>query len=115
MADPATACLIDADTFVRGRIEGDGPIEVVGQVHGSIASGDRLWVRPGGQVSAEVRAGEVRLDGQLDGDVVVAGHLEARPGAQLTGSLRATTLALAAEAKVQATVEMDLDLPSGMA
>ncbi|MEM7607385.1 MAG: polymer-forming cytoskeletal protein [Myxococcota bacterium] len=108
MTDPAG--YFAEDLIIRGRIEGEGAVEVAGTFDGPVALRGRLAVAPTGRVTGAVAADEVHVSGVLRGDVTA---VEAHIGAsgRVIGDVKASRIALDDGGVLDGTVLMDVALP----
>src|SRR5262245_48209445 len=67
--------VIGRSTRVVGRLSGDGPVIVRGDVKGSIAIRGGLSVRGGGRVEADVQAHTIDLAGEARGRISAAARV----------------------------------------
>jgi cytoskeletal protein CcmA (bactofilin family) len=118
MAAPAinsSHCLIGPRMTVRGAIVGEEDLVVEGRVEGSIALSGHLVVAEGGVVESDVEVETADIHGHVVGDIAAAVAITIHPGASVHGNLRAPRIVIEDGAHFKGAVEMDVDLPEGLA
>jgi cytoskeletal protein CcmA (bactofilin family) len=96
---------IAVGTVVRGRIQAEGDLEVLGQVEGSIATKGALEIGQGALCKSELRARRVVVRGAVAGDVHAEETLVLEPGARVVGNLSAPTVGIRPGALVRGHVQ----------
>jgi cytoskeletal protein CcmA (bactofilin family) len=96
---------IAVGTVVRGRIQAEGDLEVLGQVEGSIATKGTLEIGQGALCKSELRARRVVVRGAVAGDVHAEETLVLEPGAKVVGNLSAPTVGIRPGAQVRGHVQ----------
>lgn len=95
-----------AGTRIKGRIQGNEDIHVLGRVEGQIELEGRLTVEEGGVVKAEVRAERVLVSGTVVGNVTASDAIELTATGRVQGDLRAPTVRVAEGAKFSGLLEV---------
>jgi cytoskeletal protein CcmA (bactofilin family) len=90
---------------VRGRLTGDGDLEIRGFVEGEIVVGGDVTVEADGLVAAPVRGRRVTVRGAVRGDLVGEDAIVIEAGGRVVGDLRSPRIALAEGALVRGLVE----------
>ena len=108
-------CLIGPRITVRGALAGEDDLVVEGRVEGSIALAGHLIVAEGGVVESDVEVESVDVHGQVVGDIVAAASITIHPGARVHGNVRAPRVVIEDGAQFKGAVEMDVELPEGLA
>lgn len=88
---------------------------VEGRVEGTIQIAGHLVVAEGGVVESDVEVESVDVHGQVAGDVTASATITIHPGAQVLGNLRAPRIIIDEGAHFQGAVDMDVELPEGLA
>jgi len=90
---------------VRGRLTGDGDLEIRGFVEGEVAVGGEVTVEAEGLVSASVRGRRVVVRGAVKGDLVGDESIVIESGGRVVGDLKAPRITLADGALVRGLVQ----------
>jgi cytoskeletal protein CcmA (bactofilin family) len=101
-------------TQIRGRIYGDADVVVEGSVEGSVSISRTLFVEPQGSVEAEVTASQVEARGQLGGNIRAHDTIHLEANSNTTATLRAPRIEVDEGARLEATFDMDVELPPGV-
>ncbi|MCH9683857.1 MAG: polymer-forming cytoskeletal protein [Deltaproteobacteria bacterium] len=118
MASPAPrppACTLGTNITVRGTLTGEEDLVVEGRVEGSIALAGHLIVAESGVVEADVDVQSIEVHGEIRGDIVASQSITIDKGAHVAGNVRAPRVIIHDGAQFQGAVEMDVDLPEGLA
>jgi cytoskeletal protein CcmA (bactofilin family) len=110
-----TPCFIGPRMTVRGALLGEDDLVVEGRVEGSIAIAGHLVVAEGGVVESDIEVESVDIRGQVVGDVIASSSVTIHPGAQVHGNVRAPRVVIEDGAHFKGSVEMDVELPEGLA
>ncbi len=97
--------VIGRTTRVRGRVTGDGDVEVQGFVEGEISVGGDVTVDAHGIVGAGVRGRRLLVRGAVKGDLLGEESILLEQGARVVGDLRAPRVAIAPGAMVRGYVQ----------
>jgi len=111
----SSPCLIGPNMTVRGAIVGEEDLVVEGRVEGTIQIAGHLVVAEAGVVESDVEADSADVHGQVIGDVAAAQTITLHPGARVSGNLRAPRIVIDDGAHFQGGVDMDVELPEGLA
>ncbi|MFW5921572.1 MAG: bactofilin family protein [Polyangiales bacterium] len=106
---------IGPSLVVRGRLTGDGDMQIDGRFEGDIDIEGHLAVGRDGRVTSPVRAGSASVDGRLRGDVAVGDALAVRESGRVDGDVRASRVAIDDGGVVRGGISMDFDLPDDLA
>jgi cytoskeletal protein CcmA (bactofilin family) len=90
---------------VRGRLTGDGDLEIRGFVEGEVAVGGEVTVEAEGLVSASVHGRRVVVRGAVKGDLVGDESIVIESGGRVVGDLKAPRITLADGALVRGLVQ----------
>jgi len=85
---------ITKGTTIKGNIETDGSVDVIGSVEGNISCGGKLIV--GGTIVGNITAGEVYANAaKLEGEVICDGSVKIGVGTVVVGNVNATSAVIA--------------------
>ncbi|MCL2448188.1 MAG: polymer-forming cytoskeletal protein [Polyangiaceae bacterium] len=91
---------------VRGRLTGEGDLEIAGFVDGEVRVAGEVIVAAEGLVAAPIHARRVVVRGAVKGDLVGEDAIVLEPGARVVGDLRAPRIAVAEGALVRGYVQI---------
>ena len=118
MASPAphsAACVLGQQITVRGTLTGEEDLVVEGRVEGSVSLAGHLIVAEGGVLEADLDVRSIEVHGEVRGDIVASQSITIDKGAHVAGNVRAPRVIIHDGAQFQGAVEMDVDLPEGLA
>jgi cytoskeletal protein CcmA (bactofilin family) len=101
----ASTTIIGRTARVRGRLTGDGDLEVQGFVEGEISVGGDVTVDAHGMVGAGIRARRLVVRGAVKGDLLGEEAILLEEGARVVGDVRSPRVAIAPGALVRGYVE----------
>lgn len=85
---------ITKGTTVKGNIETDGGIDIIGTVEGDVQCAGKLIV--GGNIKGNIKAGEIYANAaKLEGDIVAEGSAKIGVGSVVVGNVSATSAVVA--------------------
>lgn len=85
---------ITKGTTVKGNIETDGGIDIIGTVEGDVQCAGKLIV--GGSIKGNIKAGEIYANAaKLEGDIVAEGSAKIGVGSVVVGNVSATSAVVA--------------------
>jgi len=90
----AATAVISSSTFIRGRINGTGDLEIAGRVEGDVAVSGDVTVDTTGLVAANVSAARIVVRGAVKGDLSADEAIVVESGAKIVGDLRAPRIAI---------------------
>lgn len=97
--------VIGRATFIRGRVSGNGDIEIAGRVEGDVTCSGEVLVDAGGLVAANVSAARVVVRGAVKGDLTAEEAIIIESGARIVGNLSAPRIAIVQGALVRGHVQ----------
>ena len=100
-----TTSIIGRTARVRGRLTGEGDLEVQGFVEGEISVGGDVTVDAHGLVGASIRGRRLVVRGAVKGDLLGEEAISLEDGARVVGDVRAPRVAIAPERSCAAYVE----------
>lgn len=111
---PAT-CVLGQQITVRGTLTGEEDLVVEGRVEGSVSLAGHLIVAEGGVVEADIDVQSIEVHGEVRGDIVASASITIDEGAHVSGNVRAPRVIIHDGAQFQGAVEMEVELPEGLA
>ncbi|MCA9706473.1 MAG: polymer-forming cytoskeletal protein [Myxococcales bacterium] len=109
------ACVLGQRITVRGTLTGEEDLVVEGRVEGSVSLAGHLVVAVGGVLEADLDVQSVEVHGEVRGDIVASESITIDKGAFVAGNVRAPRVIIHDGAQFQGAVEMEVDLPEGLA
>ena len=106
MTDTTT---IGPQTTIQGSIEGQGSVDVLGHVQGTLTLSDVLNVAESGVVSGDVNVRQAIIDGRLEGNVVASELIVLTQTARVIANLTAPVIRVDDGALLRGQVDMDLE------
>lgn len=101
----ASVTVIGRAARVRGRLSGDGDIQVEGQVIGEIVTTGNVTIDAHGIVGANVRGRRLLVRGAVKGDLLGDEAVVLENGARVVGDIRAPRVAIAHGALMRGEVQ----------
>jgi cytoskeletal protein CcmA (bactofilin family) len=108
----ASVTVIGRAARVRGRLSGDGDIQVEGQVVGEIVTTGNVTIDAHGIVGANVRGKRLVVRGAVQGDLLGDEAVVLESGARVVGDVRAPRVAIAHGALMRGEVQTGDDSPA---
>ncbi len=109
------ACVLGQHITVRGTLTGEEDLIVEGRIEGSVSLAGHLIVAQSGVLEADLDVESVEVHGEVRGDIVASQSITIDKGANVSGNVRAPRVIIHDGAQFQGAVEMDVDLPEGLA
>ena len=106
---------IGPDLVVHGKLDGKSDLRIEGIFEGEIDVEGVVSIGPEGTVRGPVRVGSLELEGELHGDVSASGAVGVRSGGRLLGDVRARQVAIDDGGSLHGGIEMEFELPEGVA
>ncbi len=101
----AVLTVIGRGVRVRGRIQGEGDLEVAGHVEGEISLHGEVTVSADGLVGANVSGQNILVRGAVRGDLTAEDAVRLEEGARVVGDIRAPRISIAKGALVRGLVQ----------
>lgn len=101
----ADRTLIGTGTFVRGRVNGTGDLDIAGRIEGDVTVTGEVLVDGTGLVGAGISARRIVVRGAVKGDLVAEEAVILEAGARVVGDLRAPRIAIAPGGLVRGHVQ----------
>jgi cytoskeletal protein CcmA (bactofilin family) len=89
---------------IKGELQGDGTVTMLGRFEGDIVLNGALHVGPEARVDANVAASAIVVAGVVRGNLSADTRVEILPTGSLTGSVKSTSFAAADGARVKSEV-----------
>lgn len=90
----STSTVIGQSAFVRGRVSGEGDLEIAGRVEGDIACSGEVLIDTSALVAANVSGSRIVVRGAVKGDLVAEDAVVIEAGARVVGDLRAPRITI---------------------
>jgi cytoskeletal protein CcmA (bactofilin family) len=103
--------VIGEGTVVRGSVEGDGSLEILGRVEGDVTMSGDVSIGEAGAVRGNVSGTKVTVQGAVQGDLRGTEAVLLEAGARVVGDLSAPRLGVAAGALVRGNLRTEGDAP----
>jgi cytoskeletal protein CcmA (bactofilin family) len=91
-ASAAEPTVIGRGAVVEGKIRASGPIQIDGQIDGTLVVDGQVSVGPSGAIIGEVVADDIVVGGRVEGKLHARTHLHVAPGGSVRGEARYGTL-----------------------
>jgi cytoskeletal protein CcmA (bactofilin family) len=104
MNSPST---ISTATIIRGNVSGDGSLEILGRVEGSVSMTGQVIVAPNAVVKGNVSATEIQVAGNVLGNLTATDVVVLNPGARVIGDLLGARIGIAEGALVRGLVRTE--------
>jgi cytoskeletal protein CcmA (bactofilin family) len=101
--------IIGAGTTVRGNLEGEGSLEVLGRVDGDVTMTGDVSVAEGAAVRGHITGERVTVAGSVQGDLRGSQAVLLERGARVVGDLSAPRVGVASGALVRGSVRTEGD------
>ncbi len=106
VATPAEQTVIADSYTVRGRIHGQGPVEVQGRMEGHLEVHGHVSIGASASVQGEIKAEVLEIGGQVEGQLDITRQLRLGPKSRFEGSAAAVRIAMAEGACLNGEVRM---------
>ncbi len=106
LATPAEQTVIADSYTIRGRIHGQGPVEVQGRMEGHLEVHGHVSIGTSASVQGEIKAEVLEIGGQVEGQLDVTQQLRLGPTSRFEGSAAAVRIAMAEGACLNGEVRM---------
>ncbi|MFO0760385.1 MAG: polymer-forming cytoskeletal protein [Byssovorax sp.] len=109
----SSASSLSAGSVVRGNIRGEGDLEILGRVEGSIELAGEVLIGETALIKSDVRARRVIVRGAVAGNVSADELIVVEPGARIAGDLGAPQIGIRPGGLVRGHVSTGGPLPVG--
>ena len=106
VATPTEQTVIADSYTVRGRIHGQGLVEVQGRLEGHLEVHGHVSIGASASVQGEIKAEVLEIGGQVEGQLDVSQQLRLGPQSRFEGSAAAVRIAMAEGACLNGEVRM---------
>ena len=107
-------CVIGKNIQIRGKLAGSEDLVVEGRIEGTVALKNHLTIEQTGVVDADVEVKDLTVHGEMRGDISADGTVSVSNAAKVVGNIRAPRIILEDGARFKGSIEMDVELPSGI-
>ncbi|MCK5690589.1 polymer-forming cytoskeletal protein [Myxococcota bacterium] len=112
MLDSQSSTVVGASILVRGNLEGDEDLTVLGRIEGTINLTKTLDVSESGVVKAEIQVRNAVISGVVVGNITATDSVQITEVGRVVGDIRAPRVIIIDGARFRGTVDMgDLDAP----
>lgn len=111
----SSVCTLGPNITVRGTLTGEEDLLVEGRVEGSVSLAGHLIVAESGVLEADLDVRSIEVHGEVRGDIAASQSITIDKGAQVAGNVRAPRVIIHDGAHFAGAVEMDVELPEGLA
>jgi cytoskeletal protein CcmA (bactofilin family) len=101
----ADVTVIGRSSFVRGRVTGNGSLEIAGRIEGEVTVSGDLTIDASGLVAANLSARRLVVRGAVKGDLHASEAIVLEAGAKVVGDVNAPRVAIAEGALVRGHVQ----------
>ena len=108
MASPTS--VVSESTSIRGKVHGEGDLEVRGRIEGEVDVTGELVIADGAMLKASLRGGRVVIRGAVVGDVSATEAIVLEETARVVGNLTAERIAIALGAQIRGELAMDVGM-----
>src|SRR5512142_173536 len=108
MKSPST---ISTTTIVRGNVSGDGSLEILGRIEGSVSMTGQVIIAQNAVVKGNVSATEIQVAGNILGNLTASDLVMLNTGARVIGDLAGARVGVAEGALVRGLVRTEGEPP----
>jgi cytoskeletal protein CcmA (bactofilin family) len=101
------ATVIGPNIRVKGAVESDDTIDIVGTLEGTARTTGLVRVRTSGRVVGDITAGRLIVEGEVEAGTLQAERIEIGISGRVRAALRARSVAIAEGALFEGNVNMD--------
>jgi cytoskeletal protein CcmA (bactofilin family) len=102
--------VLSESTSIRGKVHGEGDLEVRGRIEGDVDVTGELVVADGAMIRASIRGGRVVIRGAVVGDVSATDAIVLEESARVVGNLTSERIAIALGAQIRGELTMDVGM-----
>ena len=113
MADAIT--IIGAKTKISGNLQGDEDLQVDGRLEGTLTLSHTLTIEENGVVVADVNVRTLVVSGIMVGNVTATESVQILESGRVVGDIAAPRVIIEDGARFKGGIEMDFELPEGVA
>ena len=108
---PDAATVIGPSVAIKGELQGQGAMTVLGRFEGDIVLEGELHVGPDARVEANISAHRIVVAGTVRGNLSADTRVEILPNGSLTGTVKSGSFAAAAGATVKGEIWVERPAP----
>ncbi len=86
---------IGPDVFIKGHMQFEKGIRLLGRFEGEITSKGNLVAEEGSKMAGEIHAGNIRVDGEVKGNLTADSKVQLSASGRLEGDIQASRLEVA--------------------
>ena len=110
-----TSGVIGRGITIRGNLSGNEDLVIEGRVEGTIALKNHLLIEGTGIVVADVDVSNLTVNGEVQGNIGASESVVVSGTAKVLGNIRAPRVIIEDGARFKGGIEMDFELPEGVA
>jgi cytoskeletal protein CcmA (bactofilin family) len=108
-------CIIGKGITVRGNLSGSEDLVIEGRVEGTVSLKNHLTIESTGTVMADIETENLTINGEMQGNIAATESVSINANAKVVGNVRAPRVIIEDGARFKGSVDMDVDLPEGVA
>lgn len=109
------AGVLGTSVRIRGRISGEGDLQILGTVEGDVSVRGDLVIGESAHVESEtLEAQAITIAGELKGDVNATGPVRLGATARVQGDLKGSEISIEEGAQFAGRIEADFELPASL-
>ena len=94
-AEPSGATVIAENYTLKGRVHGQGPVEVQGRMEGHLDIEGRVLISVNASMQGEIKADVLEIGGKVEGQLDVSRQLQLGPTSRFEGRAAAARIDMA--------------------
>ena len=100
------SAVISSGARIKGEIEGEDSVRIVGHFEGEIKIEALLWIEKEGKVVGKIEAPYIIIEGEIEGDIVSSRQIEIRKEGRVTGNIKSDLIAMAEGSVVRGEISI---------
>jgi len=108
----STPGYIGPGLVIRGRLSGEGELQIDGRLEGDLLVQGAVQVGTAGVVLAAVEADRIVVSGHVRGHVAASDEVAVHEGGRIDGDVRAPKVAIDDGGMLHGGIDMEVDLPA---
>jgi len=109
---PDAATVIGPGVTLKGELQGEGPLSMLGRFEGDIVLNGEIHVGPDAHVDANISARKITIAGVVRGNLSADTRVEILPSGSLTGTVKSGSFAAADGATVKGEIWVERSTPA---
>ncbi|MBL0712964.1 MAG: polymer-forming cytoskeletal protein [Desulfosarcina sp.] len=106
VSEPVEQTVIAECYTIKGRIHGQGQVEIRGRMEGNLEIRGRVLIHAAASVQGEIKTEILEIDGHVEGRLEISQQLRLGPTARFEGSAAAVCIDMAEGARLNGDVTM---------